>query len=193
MTPIDQYIAVLNSSHRMSPAYEQFLREASTVKHLKSKEEILPLGHHTSAFYFVAKGLIYSWQLNQAGERIPVHFASENHFIGTVMHPLFPEHIPDGIACIEESIVVTGETNLAVRAVSQFEEARDLIHIVVNNAHRDLQKLLNIRLLHTPEERFYGFKAASLDLYNRVPQGLLASYLNMSRVYFNQLKNKRNP
>lgn len=191
MTPIDQYIGVLNRLHPISPAYEHFLRKSVTIRLLKPKEHFLPLGHHASVFCFVAKGLIYSYQLNRSGDLIPTHFALENQFLGTVRHPLYPEQISDGIMCLDESVLVTGKVSLAAEAVRRFAEARDLIDITVNEANREYQRLQAIRLLHSPEERVENFKAFAPGLFNRVNQKLIATYLNMSRVYFNQLKNKR--
>jgi hypothetical protein len=191
MTPIDQFIHWLENFHPISPAYEEFLRGRVHVLHVKARKDILPPNHRQSVFCFVATGLIYSWRANTEDARTPIYFARENQSIGTVRHPLYPEHIPDGITCLENSILVVGETSLAVDAVARFEEARDLIDIVVNGAYRNVEKLHLARHLHPGHERYKSLETLAPEQFKRVPQGLLAAYLNISRSQFSYIKSKR--
>lgn len=135
--------------------------------------------------------MIYSWKEDDDGNVTPSQFTYENQLTGTTINPLYPVLIPDGISCVEDSILVTGDVAISPKAIEQFDEARDLINILVSNGQVQQQKLHNALLLHDAKDRYKSLQEIAPELFKRVPERLLAPYLNMSRVHLNRLKNGR--
>ncbi|MBB6108721.1 cAMP-binding domain of CRP or a regulatory subunit of cAMP-dependent protein kinases [Mucilaginibacter lappiensis] len=188
--PVNHFIQLLNSYLPLSEAYQDFTRHHVQTIHAKAKEILLPLNHHKLVFIFVFKGMIFSWRNDGAGNVVPRNFTHEGQLTGTTIHPLYPVVIPDGISCLEDSIVVMGEIAIAKPAIELFDEARELINILVHQNQYHQQELQEALLIHDAEHRFKKMQSLAPELFKRVPERLLAPYLNMSRVHFNRLKNR---
>lgn len=187
--PVNHFIHVLNSYLPLSQGYQDFLREHVKTIYVKAKDVLLPFNHHKLVFFFVYKGMIYSWKEDDGGNVIPRQFTHENQLTGTTINPLYPVLIPDGISCVEDSILITGDVAISPKAVEKFNEARELINILVSNGQVQQQKLHNALLLHDAKDRYKSLQVIAPELFRRVPERLLAPYLNMSRGHLNRLKN----
>ncbi len=188
--PVNHFIEVLNSRIRLSAPYELFLRQHVHAVYAKAGHELLPVRHKKLVFFFVEKGMIYSWHEDHAGGQVPSHFASEDQFLATAMNPLYPTLILDGLSCVEDSVLITGDIAMTDEAIRTFPEARELVNLMVNEGQLLLQERHNALMLHDATERYHQMLKIAPGIFGRVPERLLAPYLNMSRGHFNYIKNK---
>ncbi len=161
---------------------EEAIQISKDLKHLKVEKGSLLLKpgdpcHHS---FFVEKGLLRSFMLDESGKEHVIQFAPENWFIMDRSSVYFNDVSESYIEAIETSeIVFIGEDFMchAAEVSSAFRRYNDKL---LHNHIRQLQKRINLLLGATAEKRYLSFIGMYPDLLLRVPQWMIASYLGIT-------------
>jgi CRP-like cAMP-binding protein len=163
-------------------AINDALQITADLKHVKFKKgEILlkkdDLCNHS---FFVEKGLLRSYMLDESGKEHVIQFAPENWFIVDRSSVYFNDPSESYIEAIADTeVVLIGEdfickANETSPVFSRFNDR--LLH----NHIRQMQKRINLLLGATAEMRYLSFIEMYPDLLMRVPQWMIASYLGIT-------------
>ncbi len=148
--------------------------------HYEKGSILLKNGDVCKHSFFVEKGLLRSYMLDESGKEHVIQFAPENWFIVDRSSVYFNDPSESYIEAIEDTTAVFIAEDFMCHAaeVSQlFGRYNDKL---LHNHIRQMQKRINLLLGATAEKRYLSFIEMYPDLLLRVPQWMIASYLGIT-------------
>ncbi|MEO6638554.1 MAG: Crp/Fnr family transcriptional regulator [Ginsengibacter sp.] len=130
--------------------------------------------------FFVDKGLLRSYIIDDAGKEHIIQFAPENWFITDRSSAYFKEPSELNIDAIEDSAVIFLDDRFMERARSTNPAFIKYNEKALHNFIRHQQQRINLLLSATAEERYLNFVNIYPDLMLRVPQWMIASFLGLT-------------
>lgn len=160
-------------------------------RELKKKENVLEEGEVCDSNYFVTKGCMRMFFVNDKGVEQTIQFALENWWISDYMS--FQHQRPSGfyIQAVEKtellSITYTDQEKMLV----QFPFMERYFRLVHQRAYA--ASLIRIRGLYdqSKEEIYRNFSKRYPEFVQRVPQYLLASFLGLTPEYLSEIRGKK--
>ena len=185
---------IKNENHTIPKDFTSYLMETVGLSEAEAEQLSLPLtrmryerggillkrGDICKHSFFVEKGLLRSYMLDENGKEHVIQFAPENWFIVDRSSVYFNDPSESYIEAIEDTnVVFIGEDFMCHAAeVSQtFGRYNDKL---LHNHIRQMQKRINLLLGATAEKRYLSFIEMYPDLLLRVPQWMIASYLGIT-------------
>lgn len=141
---------------------------------------LLQPGEICSHAFFVEKGLLRSYTIDQAGKEHIIQFASENWIITDRSSTYFNEPSDFYIDAIEASTVIYLDRKFIDHAADISKSFRAFNEKALHNHIRQLQKRITMLLSASAEQRYMNFIKLYPDLTLRVPQWMIASYLGIA-------------
>lgn len=130
--------------------------------------------------FYVEKGLLRFYSIDQFGKEHIIQFAPEGWFISDRSSIYFNEPTEYYIDAIEDSTVVSLDEQFTC-SVSEISPAFAKHNEQLLQKHiRHLQKRINLLIGATAEDRYVDFIKSYPDLTQRVPQWMIASYLGIT-------------
>jgi CRP-like cAMP-binding protein len=171
----------------------EFLPKLKITKAQKGKL-LLSDGDICDRLWFVKSGLVRGYQLienqEKGCEEVTEWFAKENNFFYAVES--FVNQVPtrEYIEVLEPSMFISISRQDLYQLYLDHPEICCLGRIIAERAllaHKEL--LRDMRMLSAPQ-KFEAFRARSKELFARLPQKYIASYLGISENYVSKLKAK---
>ncbi len=161
---------------------EEFDQLAPAIKTIAvaKGEVLLKPGEVCQHSFFVEKGLLRSYTIDEGGKEHIIQFAPENWFMSDRSSAYFNEASEFYIEAIEDSEVVLINHDFMVKAGGLNTSFREYNEKLLQNHIRHLQKRINLLLGATAEKRYLDFIQLYPDLLLRVPQWMIASYLGIT-------------
>ena len=174
----EQYLS--DKTHLSATDWQKIRDDIDYLEVEKGDYLIQPEQTSTHTF-FVEKGLLRYFSVDQNAKEHILQFAPENWFVGDRNGVCFnqPSNFyiqaiePSRVALINESLFATKLSAINPEFVAYNEQ------ILQKHIHQ-LQKRLHFLLSATAEERYLDFIATYPDLTRRVPQWMIASYLGIT-------------
>lgn len=160
------------------------IRESFRREIIKKKELIFSSGEANTRHYFIEKGLLRMYVIDQSGKEFNILFARENQWIGDLATPAETSFYLDAI---EKSVVysISDENmNLLTNNFSSFVK-------YIKRSYIFLQKRLVSILVNTAEENYEELIRQQPELVNRLPQYHISSYLGVTPVFLSKILSKR--
>ncbi len=149
------------------------------IKQIKKGEFLQREGANSSQAFFVKKGLLRSYTIDNKGKEHIFMFATEGWMIGDIESHEFNQPAKLFIDCIEDSEIITFDR-------SRFEKM-DISNDELNKNNSMLfrrlavlQRRVIMLMSSTAKERYEFFLETYPELPNRVPQRMIASYLGIT-------------
>lgn len=151
-----------------------------TVKHFSKGDYLLEPGDYSSDFYFIEKGVLRSYTIDDNGKEHIIQFGTENWLIGDRNSSLCKESAKFYIQAIEDAtvILVNDELNSLIQEMNPNYLNAQLI--LLQNHVRHLQDRINSLLGATAKTRYLEFIKLYPTILARVPQWMIASYLGIT-------------
>ena len=154
------------------------------MERFKKKDVIFSNGDSNTRHYYIEKGLLRMYIIDQSGKEFNVLFAKEKQWIGDLSTPAATSYYMDAL---ENSVVYSiGEEG--------FNSLNDVYSNLSNNIRRSyvfLQKRFVSILSKTAEENYNELIQQSPDLIQRLPQYHISSYLGVTPVFLSKIISKR--
>lgn len=156
------------------------LTELVSVKEFKKNELLLSRGQVCERAFFVEKGLIRFYSIDEEGKEHIVQFAPENWFISDRESIYFSRPSEYFMDTIEDTTVVLIDQHFIEKASEISLEFRNYNEYLLQNHIRHLQNRINLLIGASAEKRYLDFIRLYPDLTLRVPQWMIASYLGIT-------------
>jgi CRP-like cAMP-binding protein len=169
--------------------YEKFLElwEHKTFK----KNEIILRADEVPAFsIFVLDGCLRQYTINEAGDETIVYFAEERHFIGDLPSMRGKTKSPFNFQAIEECRLLTISAENWEKAFIEFPWWAQA-HLLGYQKWTSMlqQKMAEMQTL-SGETRYLNLLKQRPQLFQRVPQHYIASYLGISPETLSRIRKK---
>lgn len=158
---------------------------------VRKKQNLLLEGNICHANYFVVKGCLRLFFINEKGVEQTVQFALENWWLAD--YTSFSSQKPSDyyIQAIEKSEVLAIDFLSQEKMLKEFPQMDRYFRFIHQRAHAAYQ--FRIRSLYSAsrEELYHQFNKLYPQFVQRIPQYLLASYLGFTPEYLSEIRNRR--
>ncbi len=154
--------------------------ENSILKKFTKNEIVLKEGEQSEYFYFVEKGLLKSYSLDEEGKEHVLQFGPENWYVSDRYSAMCHQPAKFYIQAIEETeaVLISQEMQEFITKVNP-AYLPGMVRLLHNHV-RNLQDRINLLLSATAKTRYQEFIKLYPNLLQRVPQWMIASYLGIT-------------
>tara|TARA_B110000971_G_C19991602_1_gene492235 strand:- start:475 stop:1053 length:579 start_codon:yes stop_codon:yes gene_type:complete len=159
------------------------------TKEINKKEIILHEGNICKDVFFINKGVLRFYFVDNNGEEKTFHFAIENTF--ATDYKSFLKRIPSSysIQALEDTQVITMSLEMLLSGYEILNNGEKLGRLLAEDYFFMFNDKIQAIYTQTPLERYHDLTISFPKIFQRVPQHLIASYLNISSVHLSRLKN----
>lgn len=187
---MNEHLLLLNFFERqanlkLTPELESDILSSFETKHHKKKTVIFSPGDINTHHYFIEKGIVRLYLIDQQGKEINILFAREYQLIGDLKTPKATSFY---LETIENSTISSiSETNFQnliqkLDAIQPFD-----LNSYLRSSYIHIQNRLVSILSKSAEENYLDFKESYPDLIQRIPQYLIAGYIGISPEFLSKL------
>jgi CRP-like cAMP-binding protein len=151
-----------------------------TPKHAQKGEVLLKVNEICLATFFVTKGCLRSFVIDQKGREHVIQFAPENWWISERISLVSKEPAQFFIDAIEDTDYLSLEETFFEQLPLIVPAAKEMNERLQLNNFRAFRKRLILLLSATGEERYLSFIKTYPSLALRLPQKMIASYLGIT-------------
>ncbi len=149
------------------------------IKKVKKGETLQREGELTSMAFYVKKGLIRSYSIDEKGKEHIFMFASEGWIIADIESQEFDKPTELFIDCIADSEVIIFDRKCFKASNLTEDQLKQNAHLLARRT-AVLQRRVIMLMSTSAKERYNKFLETYPELPNRVPQRMIASYLGIT-------------
>lgn len=149
-------------------------------KAFKKGEFLLNKGQICKQLFYVEKGLLRFYSIDDFGKERIIQFAPEGWFISDRSSIYFNEPSEYFIDAIEDSTVVSMDESFICTLSEISQQFTKYNELLLQKHISHLQKRINLLIGAPAEERYLDFIKSYSNLTQRVPQWMIASYLGIT-------------
>lgn len=150
------------------------------TREIKKNESLLKAGEKCDYIFYVEKGLLRFFSLNENGKEHVIQFAPESWFVGDRSSIFYDQASAFYIDAVEDTRVVLLDRDFSRNASNISRAFRNYNEHILHKHVQQLQHRINLLVSASAEERYLDFIKTYPDLINRVPQWMIASYLGIT-------------
>lgn len=172
----------------LEPSEIDVLESILDITNIKKKQHVLQEGQVCTTMYFITKGCFRQYIINDKGTEQTLQFGIESWWITDYLsyHNHTPSHFY--IQAIENSEVIAIEKSVLESLLIQIPKLERYFRIVSQKTFGAAQMRIKILFTMSAEERYYHFSNLNPDFVQRVPQYMLASYLDFSAEFMSKIR-----
>ncbi|MEO8533208.1 MAG: Crp/Fnr family transcriptional regulator [Flavobacterium sp.] len=155
---------------------------------IKKKEHVLQEGQICNTIYFVVKGCMRQYIINSKGTEQTLQFGIENWWITDYLS--YHNHVPSHfyIQAVENCEVIAIEKPTVESILIQIPKMERYFRIVSQKSFGAAQMRIKFLFTMSAEERYHHINNLFPEFVQRVPQYMLASYLDFSAEFMSKIR-----
>jgi CRP-like cAMP-binding protein len=154
------------------------LTESMVIKEIRKGDFLLKEGQRNTDTFFVLSGLVRQYKLTN-GEEITTNFFNEGQWIISLTSFSDDTIATDFLVCEEITFIVVGNEEKAQEIFKKFPRLETTSRAVMESVFAEQQRMLTSYLTETPEQRYLSLLNKRPDIFQRVPQYQIASYIGV--------------
>ncbi|KAF2514870.1 Crp/Fnr family transcriptional regulator [Flavobacterium foetidum] len=166
----------------------EYCKSMLSFKQFKKKEIILSKGEICSEIYFVVKGILRIYFVDQNGDEKTFHFSLENTFATDYQSFLKEIHTDFYIQALENTTVIIITNEMLNMLYANLKNGERLGRLIAEDYFFMMNEKIKGLYTQTPLQRYNSMNVAYPRILTRVPQHYIASYLNITPVHLSRLK-----
>ena len=174
----DKLVNYFSKISPLSPEEANAIRESMRIQHFKKGDYLLREGQIAMNTYFVLKGCVREYILNDGDEKTTNFFTEEQWAIS--LNSFNPQsESKHNWVCTEDSSVVVGDEEGSQDLFNKFPRFETISRIVMEAVFAEQKEALTSYYTDSPEQRYRKLIKSRPDLFQRIPQYHLASYIGV--------------
>jgi CRP-like cAMP-binding protein len=172
----------------LEPSEIDTLESCLTLSNIKKKEHVLKEGQVCNTIYFITKGCMRQYIINSRGSEQTLQFAIENWWITDQLS--YYNHIPSHfyIQAVENTEVIAIEKSILEAILIEIPKLERYFRIVSQKSFGAMQMRIKFLFTMSAEERYHHFNDHFPEFVQRVPQYMIASYLDFSAEFMSKIR-----
>lgn len=171
----DEFIEVLN-----------YFKQQTFAK----KKNLLNEGQNCNSIYFVLKGLLRKFFINEKGVEQTTEFAIENWWMTDSFAFLHESTTEFYIQAVEQTDLLVIHRGAYYRMLEKHPAMEKYFRCVYQKAYAMAQMRVKFQYEYSREQLYHHFRKAQPQFLQRVPQYLIASYLGFTPEYLSEIRKK---
>ena len=167
--------------HRISPLSEaevKVIEESMCIKTFKKGTVLLKEGQQSVDSYFILEGCVREYLMVDGEEKTTNFFTEEQWVISTNSFTSGNAAV-HYLVCAEDTTLVAGNEQQAQEMFRSFPRFETISRAVVEAVFNEQRNQLMSYLTDSPEQRYQKLLKSRPDLFQRIPQYQLASYIGV--------------
>ena len=167
-----------------------FVKEIFKERRVKKRQFILQEGEICKHNTFVLEGCFRMYLVDQNGKEHNLQFAIENWWIGDIgsFHNNIPSRL--NVEAIENSIILQVKKEDQLQLFTNYLKSNQIFRVLAENAMVGLQRRVLQNISSTAEERYIDFLERHPNLFNRISNVQIASYLGVTPEFLSTIRKK---
>lgn len=186
---LQSFINHLQKKVDLSSQDQDFILDNTRTEKLKRGDFLLKAGEISRAFFFNLQGFIRLFYL-QNGEERTAYFYPENTFISAYSSFINQEPSEFYLQATEKSEVIIIGQEEAQKFLEYSPKFGQLARIAMEEELIHYQKMVSSLLTQKPEQRFELLLKERPEIFQRVPQVQIASYLGVKAESLSRIKKR---
>ncbi len=169
----------------------QQLLAAFTIKKFKKKQFIIQPGFVAQHRYFVVKGAVRAFIIDDNGTEHTIQLAIADWWISDYNSYIFQKPATMFVAPLEDTTVLQISYEAEMKLKHTDHKFETLFRIMAERSAAFFQRRIISSLSQTAEERYKEFADTYPSLVQQLPQYAIASYLGMTTEFLSRIRNQR--
>jgi CRP-like cAMP-binding protein len=188
LEPLLDYFEKLIS---LSETEKEHIKKRFHSRLYRKRQYILQEGNLCTQLYFVVRGCLRMYKIDEKGNTHVLQFASENYWINDLgsFHGLKPSSL--NIDALEDTFVLQISLDDLISLYIQAPIFNRIFRVILENGFIRLQERLLQTISSTAEERYNSFLEVYPHLINRLSQVQIASFLGITPEFLSRLRNRK--
>jgi CRP-like cAMP-binding protein len=167
-----------------------FVEEFFKERRVKRRQFILQEGEISKHNTFVIEGCFKMYYVDNNGKEHNLQFAIENWWIGDIgsFHSEQPSKLY--IEAVENSVILQIRKEDQLKLFVDYPKFNRIFRMLAENAMVSLQKRILQNISSTAEERYLDFLKRHPQLFNRISNVQIASYLGVTPEFLSAIRKK---
>jgi len=170
---------------------KEFVKEKFHSRLFRKRQYVLQEGDVCTQFYFVVRGCLRMYKIDDKGSIHILQFAAENYWIIDLgsFHGVKPSAL--NIDVLEDTVVLQISRDDLIDLYIQAPKFDRIFRVLIENSFVRLQERLLQNISSTAEERYQTFLEIYPHLVNRLSQVQIAAFLGITPEFLSRLRNRR--
>ncbi|MED1915138.1 Crp/Fnr family transcriptional regulator [Brevibacillus sp. DP1.3A] len=151
---------------------------------------LLQQGDKPTKCYFVLKGCVRQYSIDESGKEVTSQFYTEEQTIVNLGQHKLDQSSAYFLACLEDCTLVVGNLDTVSDMFSKYAQLESMSRKMLEENLGEIQDEFASFIASTPEERYKTVLQKRPHLIDRVPQHQLASYLGMTPESLSRIKKR---
>jgi len=165
--------------------------EVLTPKTFNKKDYLLKEGELCKDKYFIIEGLVRIYKIDAKGNEKIAHFGLENWWMTNMESFILQEPSLLYIQAIENTkVLAISKMNLEL-AFQKIPKLERLFRIITENMFVAIERKNELYMKYSSKERYHNLVDHIPDFAQRVPQYMIASYLDITPEYLSEIRKKK--
>ena len=191
MEDLSRFIENINNKIRLSPENMELLTAAFKVVKIKRKQLIIQPGFVAKYRIYILKGTFHSYVIDDKGNQHTIQFAVEDWWLSDYNSYVHQTPATQFVEALENSIIFQIDHQAEQQLKNANWELATLFRLMAEHTAAYLARRIVSNLTQNAEERYNEFVAKYPQVIQRLPQYVLASYLNMTREFLSKIRNDK--
>jgi CRP-like cAMP-binding protein len=165
------------------------LNSEENTKHFKKGDILQREGENCTKAFFVKKGLLRSYTIDNKGKEHILMFAPEFWLIGDIESQQFNQPAKLFIDCIEDSEIIILDRSSLFKSEQNIDQLKNNVSLLSRRV-AVLQRRVIMLMSATAKDRYDFFLETYPEIPNRVPQRMIASYLGITPQALSTIRGK---
>jgi len=154
----------------------------------KKKAQLLEQGQICTTQYFILKGCLRIYIINEKGNEQTLQFGIENWWITDYMSLQNQQPSHFYIQTVENSEVLSLDKNNFENLLLQVPKMERYFRLMLQKSFAASQMRIKYLYTQSAEERYHHFNTLQPEFVQRIPQYMLASYLDFSAEFLSKIR-----
>ena len=185
---IPSLIAHFNAILPLNDDEVRALKENVVLRNIQRRQFILQQRDICKHYTFVVNGCFKMYKVDDSGHQNNLQFAIEDGWIGDLGS--FYSETPSElyIEAVEPSEIIQIEKSDLIHLLSTYPKFNTRFKVLVENAYVRLQKRVLQNISSTAEDRYVDFINSYPDLFQRISNVQIASYLGITPEFLSKIR-----
>jgi len=190
MIDFDKIKTIYKLGQKLTLSDLQVLLKSAKTKSYASGEHLIIEDERNRNVFFILKGLVRAYKINEKGEEITTLIRWENKIVASPDIILFNEPSQLYLETLEPTDVLYIDYDVLQKIISNNPKLESNRKFILQNVLKEALKRIDSFVLLTPAERYLDFVKENPDIVNRVQDKYIANVLGITPVSLSRIRKR---